>query len=34
MTQDKNQNLLYTKTQIIRMVVQGLSFFQQVDSNR
>ena len=29
----KKQNILYTQTQIIYMVMQCLNFFQQVDSN-
>ena len=33
MTQDKNQNILYTNTQIIYMVMQILNFFQQVNSD-
>ena len=33
MTQDKNQNILYTYTQIIYMVMQILNFFQQVNSD-
>ena len=34
MTQKKNQNILYTQTQITYMVIQWLNFFQQIDSNR
>ena len=33
MTQNKNQNMLYTQTQIIYMVMQCTNFFQQVDPN-
>ena len=33
MTQNKNQNILYTYMQIIYMVTQCLNFFQHVDSN-
>ena len=33
MTQDKNQNILYTNTQIIYMVMQIVNFFQQVNSD-
>ena len=33
MTQDKNQDILYTYTQIIYMVMQILNFFQQVNSD-
>ena len=33
MTQYKNQNILYTYTRIIYMVMQCLNFFKQVDSN-
>ena len=34
MTQNKNQNILYTQTQKIYLVMQCLNFLQQVDSNR
>ena len=34
MTQNKNQNIIYTKTRVICMVMQCLNFFQQVDSNK
>ena len=33
MTQNKNQNVLYTSTQIIYMFMQCLNFFTQADSN-
>ena len=33
MTQTKIQNILYTWTQTIHMVIQYLHLFQQVDSN-
>ena len=32
-TQNKNQKVLYTSTRTICMVMECLSFFQQVDSN-
>ena len=31
--QNKNQNILYTQTEIIYMVIQCLNFFKKVDSN-
>ena len=33
MTQNKEQNVLYTQMQIIYMLMQCLNFFQQVDAN-
>ena len=33
MIQNKNKNISFTLMQIIYMVMQGLNFFQQTDSN-
>ena len=33
MTQNKNRNILYTKTQVTYMIMQCLNFFQQINSN-
>ena len=33
MTQNRNQSILYTLTQIVCMVMQCLTFFQQAASN-
>ena len=34
MTQNKNQNILYTQAGITYIILQYLIFFQQADSNR